>query len=118
MSYSRLLTHRCDVYHLKEEQPAESRYGVPVQDGQPEFSYSDEPDILDQACYFTEKNQSVVQQEPNTLIVHSFLVHFPASADIRLNDKVIWEGTSYKLQKPRKIKNHHIEVTAVRSDNL
>ncbi|MEC0714386.1 DUF3599 family protein, partial [Bacillus haynesii] len=47
-----------------------------------------------------------------------FLVHFPASADIRLNDKGIWEGTSYKLQKPRKVKNHHIEVTAVRSDDL
>lgn len=105
MSYSRLLTHRCDIYHLKEEQPAESRYGVPVQDGQPEFSYPDEPDILDQACYFTEKNQSVVQQEPNALIVNSFLVHFPASADIRLNDKVIWEGLliSYRSQEKLKV---------------
>ncbi|KAA6450350.1 DUF3599 family protein [Bacillus swezeyi] len=118
MSYSRLLTHRCDIYHLKEEQPAESRYGVPVQDGQPEFSYPDEPDILEQACYFTEKNQTVVQQEPNTLIVQTLLVHFPIFADIRLNDKVTWEGASYKLQKPKKIKNHHIEVTAVRSENL
>ncbi|ASB88432.1 MULTISPECIES: DUF3599 family protein [Bacillus] len=118
MSYNRLLTHRCDVYHLKEEQPAETRYGVPVQDGQPTFSYPDDPDISDQPCYFTEKNQSVVQQEPNTLIVQSLLVHFPVSADIRLNDKVTWEGASYKLQQPRKIKNHHIEVTAVRRDNL
>ncbi|AKC65584.1 MULTISPECIES: DUF3599 family protein [Bacillus] len=118
MSYQSLLTDRCDIYHLQEEQAAGNHYGIPVQDAQPVFSYSDEPDQVDQACYFTEKNQSITQQEPNATIHQSYLVHFPSNADVRINDKVVWEGITLKLQKPRRIKNHHIEVIAMRSESL
>ncbi|MEH7795636.1 DUF3599 family protein [Bacillus safensis] len=118
MSYQSLLTDRCDIYHLQEEQAAGNHYGIPVHDAQPVFSYPDEPDQVDQACYFTEKNQSITQQEPNATIHQSYLVHFPSNADVRLNDKVVWEGITLKLQKPRRIKNHHIEVIAMRSESL
>ncbi|MCY7498239.1 DUF3599 family protein [Bacillus altitudinis] len=118
MSYQSLLTDRCDIYHLQEEQAAGNHYGIPVQDAQPVFSYPDEPDQVDQACYFTERNQNITQQEPNATIHQSYLVHFPINADVRLNDKVVWEGVTLKLQKPRKIKNHHIEVVAMRSESL
>lgn len=118
MSYHSLLTDRCDIYHLQEEQAAGNHFGIPVQDAQPVFSYPDEPDQVDQACYFTERNQNITQQEPNATIHQSYLVHFPITADVRLNDKVVWEGVTLKLQKPRRIKNHHIEVVAMRSESL
>ncbi|AGG62011.1 YqbH/XkdH family protein [Bacillus subtilis] len=115
MSYQSLLTHRCDIYHLQEKKEnRKQKFGVPVEDVQPVFSYPDEPDIENQPCYFTEKSQSIIQQESNVSIYQSFLVHFPATADIRVNDRAVWDGTAYKLQKPRKIRNHHWEVTAVR----
>ncbi|MBU8728331.1 DUF3599 family protein [Bacillus pumilus] len=118
MSYQSLLTDRCNIYHLQEEQKTGNLYGIPVQDAQPLFSYPDEADQVDQACYFTEKNQSITQQEPNATIHQSYLVHFPITADVRVNDKVVWEGVTLKLQKPRQIKNHHIEVVAMRSESL
>ncbi|MGK9391316.1 DUF3599 family protein [Bacillus sp. RK1064] len=118
MSYQSLLTDRCDIYHLQEEQKTGNLYGIPVQDAQPVFSYPDEPDQVAQPCYFTEKNQSITQQEPNATIHQSYLVHFPGNTDVRLNDKVVWEGVTLKLQKPRRIKNHHIEVVAMRSESL
>lgn len=118
MSYQSLLTDRCDIYHLQEEQAAGNHFGIPVQDAQPVFSYPDEPDQVDQACYFTERNQNITQQEPNATIHQSYLVHFPITADVRLNDKVVWESITLKLQKPRRIKNHHIEVVAMRSESL
>ena len=55
MSYQSLLTDRCDIYHLQTEQLSKDRYGIPVQDAQPLFSYPDEPDQVAQPCYFTEK---------------------------------------------------------------
>lgn len=118
MSYQSLLTDQCDIFHLQNEQLSKDRFGVPVQDAQPVFSYLDEPDEPDQACYFTERNQNITQQEPNATIHQSYLVHFPSNADVRINDKVVWEGITLKLQKPRKIKNHHIEVVAMRSESL
>lgn len=118
MSYQSLLTDRCDIFHLKNEQLSKDRFGVPVQDAQPIFSYPDGPDQVDQACYFTERNQNITQQEPNATIHQLYLVHFPITADVRLNDKVVWEGVTLKLQKPRRIKNHHIEVIAMRSESL
>lgn len=118
MSYQSLLTDRCDIYHLQTEQLSNNHFGVPVQDAQPVFSYPDEPDQVDQACYFTERNQNITQQEPNATIHQSYLVHFPSNADVRINDKVVWEGITLKLQKSRKIKNHHIEVIAMRSESL
>ncbi|APT47391.1 DUF3599 family protein [Bacillus safensis] len=118
MSYQSLLTDRCDLFHLQEEQAAGNHFGIPVQDAQPLFSYPEEPDQVDQACYFTERNQNITQQEPNATIHQSYLVHFPITADVRVNDKVVWEGIALKLQKPRKIKNHHIEVVAMRSESL
>lgn len=118
MSYQSLLTDRCDIYHLQEEQKTGNLYGIPVQDAQPVFSYPDEPDQVAQPCYFTEKNQSITQQEPNATIHQSYLVHFPINAKVCVNDKVVWEGVTLKLQKPRRIKNHHIEVVAMRSESL
>lgn len=118
MSYQNLLIHRCDVYHLKEKDSSGEGYGVPADDMEKEYYYNESPDLINVPCYFTEKNQSIVQNEPNQTIVQSMLVHFLPSIDIGMNTKVVWEGSAFRLQKPRKIKNHHIEVIAVRDDKL
>ena len=117
MSYRSLLTHRCDIYHLAKEESKEE-WGIPGNDLEGEFSYGNVPDLTDVPCYFTEKNQTIVPGEPDSRVIQSFLVHFLPTADVRLNDKVIWEGIEFKLQIPKQIKNHHIEVTAIRSENL
>jgi len=117
MSYRNLLIHRCDIYHLTKKENGGS-WGIPSEDLEEEFSYNDVPDLLNEPCYFTEKNQTITQGDPNPTIIQSFLVHFLPTADIRVNDKVVWNGVEFKLQMPKKIRNHHIEVTAVRSEKL
>jgi|SRR5690625_268782 len=119
MSYESLLTDRCDIYHLKERNVGDGgNFGVPSEDVQKEYYYDDVPDCENVKSYFTESNQTIVQGEPNAVISQRYHVHFPISADIRTNSKVVWDDISLKAQKPRKIKNHHQEVTLVRSDNL
>ncbi|GAK11394.1 DUF3599 family protein [Geomicrobium sp. JCM 19039] len=117
MSYEQLLDHKCDVYHLVKSERGPG-FGVPIESGQPQFDYPEVPDDAAVPCYFAEKSQSITQGQPGNLIVHRFLIHFLPDTDVRMNDKVVWEGVTYTLQKPRMIKNHHIEVTAVRSEYL
>ncbi|MDR0125291.1 MULTISPECIES: YqbH/XkdH family protein [Bacillus] len=118
MSYQSLLTDRCDLYHLEREEAAQGKFGIPAGDLQITLSYSDTPSLRDVSCYVIEKSQSLVQEEPKTVIYQSYLVHFPLASDIRLHDKMVWNGVSLKLQQPKIVKNHHIEVMAVRKENL
>ena len=115
MSYKKLLTHRCDIYRLEEKETATPTYGIPASSVVKRKEYEEIPIEQDVLCYFTEKSQAIFQGEPAQALVQSFLVHFLPDTDIRRNDKVIWEGEEFILQKPRKIRNHHQEVTAVRS---
>lgn len=114
MSFRSLLTDKCDIYHLVETTTSPG-YGLP---GETEYSYPDVPDAVDVPCKFTEKNQSITQGEPGAEIVHSFGVNFLPGVDVRLNDKLVWNGMEFKAQIPRKIKNHHIEVVAIRKGKL
>lgn len=117
MSYEDLLDHECDIYHLKSRSSG-GKWGIPDENRQQEHFYAEKADVLEQPCYFIEKTQNVTQGEPNNEMFQTFLVHFPIDADIQLNDKVVWDGITLKAQKPRKIKEHHIEVTLLRRDNL
>lgn len=114
MSFKSLLTDRCSIYHIVETSTSPG-YGLP---GEAVFNYGELPDLEDMPCKFTEKGLSITQGEPGSEIVHSFAVSFLISADIRLNDKVIFEGAEYKAQIPRKVRNHHIVVTVIRKENL
>ena len=118
MSYHSLLTDRCDLFHLEHQEASRGKFGIPADDLQMNLSYPGAPSLTDLACYVIEKNQSLVQEEPNTVIYQSYLVHFPLASDIRLHDKMVWNGVSLKLQQPKIVKNHHIEVMAVRKENL
>ncbi|MEK4336329.1 MULTISPECIES: YqbH/XkdH family protein [Bacillus] len=118
MSYDSLLTDRCDLFHLENEEAVRGKFGIPAGDLQTDISYPDTPSMRDVSCYVVEKIQSLVQEEPNTVIYQSYLVHFPLASDIRLHDKMVWNGISLKLQQPKRVKNHHMEVMAVRKENL
>lgn len=118
MSYKKLLTDRCDIYRLKEKVMSEPTYGIPASSVVKKKEYEEIPIDQDVHCLFVEKSQSVVQGEPAQALVQSFLVHFLPNVDIRMNDKVVWEGDEFVLQKPRKVRNHHKEVKAVRSVRL
>jgi hypothetical protein len=119
MSYQSLLTDRCDIYHLQSESNSIG-YGVPVSHSGQRFFYADEPDAADVPCFFTETGRTnfITQGEPNNIVSRSFLVHFLPDVDIRVNDKIVWNGQAFKLQPPRKIRNHHWEVIAVQEDSL
>lgn len=112
MSYDSLLTDRCDVYHLIENTEA-ATYGVP---GESDFSYSSSPDLQDVPCLFGKESIRTFKNEPGVQIVQSYLVHFFIGADVRFNDKVIFNGNTYRLEVPRNMRGHHIEVMAVRDD--
>ena len=114
MSFSKMLTDKCNIYHLNESISSPG-YGMP---GDTQFTYNDQPDLVDVPCKFTEKSQNITQGDPGAEIVHSFAVSFLINADIRLNDKVVFEGAEYKAQIPRKVKKHHIEATVTRKGNL
>lgn len=114
MSFRSLLTDKCNVYHLQEGTTSPG-YGLP---GESEFKYSETPDLVDMSCKFTEKGQTITQGEPGAEIVHSFDVSFLPGVDVRLNDKLVWNGMEFKAQIPQKIKNHHIEVAVVRKGKL
>ncbi len=112
MSYADLLTDECIVYHQIENQGTAS-YGVPGEAG---YSYLVVPDLQNVSCLFAKENLKVVKEEPGVQIVQSFLVHFLIDTDVRFNDKVIFNGNTYRLEIPRNIRGHHIEVTAIRDD--
>ena len=114
MSFRSLLTDKCDIYHLQERTNSPG-YGLP---GESEFEYPETPDLIEVPCKFTEKGQSITQGEPGAEIIYTLGVSFLSDVDVRLNDKLVWNGMELKTQIPRKIKNHHIEVTAIRKGSL
>lgn len=114
MSFSELLTHECDIYHLQSDEAGESFYGIPTEDLQETFSYPDKPDQEEVASYFAETSQTISQGEPGNQIFQIYKVAFEVDADIRVNDKVIRDGITYTLQQPNTIKDSHQEVKALR----
>lgn len=118
MSYSSLLTDRCDIYHLNEQPNVGGGWGIPGDDSQKEYTYSALPNLEGVRCYVTEKSQYVGAGEPNTKVFREYLVHFLPATDVRMHDKMVWNGEELILQLPRKIKNHHIEVRALRRGSL
>lgn len=117
MSYQSMLTDRCDIFHITST-PSPAKYGVPSEQQAKKMNYPDLPDAANVACYFTPMNATYDQKEPNRTSFEQFRVHFMPFVDIRLNDKVMKDGIEYRLQTPRKVKNHHWEVVAIREGNV
>lgn len=118
MSFKKLLTDRCDIYHLESRESTKSNYGVPIEDMQKEYYYPEVADHENVRSYFTENNQTVIQSDPNKVITEIYDVRFLKSANIQFGDKIIWKDVVYTARRPRLIRNHHIEVVVYRSENV
>lgn len=120
-SLERALFHRCNIFHLKEETQNEL-YGVKQS---VRHTYPSEPDLVDVKSYWDMSNQQVSDTRdarPDRTIQESFTVVFLPSEDIRLNDRVLFEGNYYILGIPKKLKSprkeYAWEVEARRVDKL
>ncbi|EJT8453837.1 DUF3599 family protein [Listeria monocytogenes] len=115
MSYSKMLDKKCDIFHLKnKEKKEEGNFGINVSNLPNEVEYSDTPDLKEINCYYSKKSESIVQGEPQNILIQTWLFHFNKNIDVRRLDKVIAYGYVFILQDPISPKNHHIEVEAFR----
>lgn len=107
----------CDIYHAINKGVSPG-YGLPVSDN---YEYPDKPDIVGQICHFGIKNGTtvVMQNEPTNDYEARIKLTLPSDTDIRVNDKVIDinTGYSYKVEIPRKIRNHH-KIVYIRRDGI
>lgn len=115
MSYENLLSNRCDIYLLKSKDKSIG-YGINKQNK--EFYYEEAPDYIGVPCYFSNTSSNITQGHPAKTIYESFKVHFEKGTDIQLNAMIVKDNIRYKAQVPRIIRNHHIEVTAIREEYL
>lgn len=103
--FERLLNHKCDIYHY-QSLSVNKGYGLSSkQDG-----YPDTPDISAVKCHFHAETLNVAQSEPHQDIIARRKVDFPLDTDIKMNDKVVYEGLKYYAEMPMNIRNHHITV--------
>ena len=105
-----LLDHKCDIYHLKEEQQSPG-YGLP---DQIKMFYQQEPDETEIPCHFSiyDSTLQIVQKKPQQMLEGRIKLALPINTDIRLLDKVVSQvtGLKYIAELPRRIRNHHIIV--------
>lgn len=109
MSFEDLLDHKCDIYHYTN-QSVNKGYGFTEN----KYSYPDAPDEKDISCHFHVTDTNIKQDAPMNKYPAHIKVDFPADANIKLNDKVVWKDGSntfsYTAEIPRNIRGHHIVV--------
>lgn len=118
MSYRSMLIDKCDIFPLKNQN---WNYGYGIEGDNQQYYYDKEPCISQVPCYFAPVGTGkggIVQEEPNAKIYESYLVHFLIGTDVKVKYKIQKDGVFYKLEIPRNIRNHHIEVMAVREESL
>lgn len=104
-NFEQLLNHRCDIYHYQSIKK-DKGYGLSsIEDG-----YPDIPELTDVKCHFHAETINVTQSEPHQDIIARRKVDFPLNTDIRLNDKVVYDGLNYYAELPNNVRNHHITV--------
>ena len=108
MAIENFFDHRCDIYHITEEQ-ASPGYGLP---SAPAFSYPEEPDISGLECHFGVRSMSVniTQTQPINVMDARIKLTLPKGTDVRLNDRIVDCGTGYEYtaDEPHNIRGHHI----------
>ena len=117
MSFSGLLNHNCDIYHIVRTDTSPG-YNLP---SSPAFSYADEPDAAGVPCHFNVRggNLTVTQNSPQASVSASIKLVLPIETDVRINDKIIDcdTGAEYTAEIPRKIRNHHQYVMLRRTSS-
>ena len=112
MSFENMLTDIVDIYKLKSSQVS-GTFGVP---GNTSYYYDENPDNSNVKCSIQSSGlRSIISQEdPGTLINETVKAIFKKDVIISVNDKVVFNGVTYKTKVPRSIRGHHIEVEIVR----
>lgn len=122
MSFKSLLKDKVDIYYLKERE-WNYGYGIESTDSKDkQYYYDDTPDRKDVLCYCYfvsgSNNTTITKNDENNKILEVLKIHFLSNEDIRINSKILFDDEFYILQKPRKIRNHHIEVIAIREEYI
>lgn len=110
-SFERLLNHKCDIYHYESREVFKG-YGL----SSIEDDYPERANCINEKCHFHAETLNVAQSEPHQDITARRKVDFSLETDIRLNDKVIFEGIAYYAEVPLVVRNHHKTVYVQRKD--
>lgn len=117
MSIERLFDHKCDIYHIDEDEKSPG-YGLP---SSPDFEYPSETHQNGVECHFTVRvgnNTSMTQNEPQNEFAARIKLNLPVGTDIRLHDKVVDCDTELAytvVTPPRNIRGNHIIVYVERT---
>jgi hypothetical protein len=103
------LPYQIDIYHLAT-QTASKNYGLP---SDIKLIYPSVPDLTNISCYYYIL-ENVTEELAMEKITLRYKMIFSINTDIRENDQVIINGEKFRLWKPDKKLNSHIEVVAVR----
>lgn len=117
MSFNSMLYHKANLHKLKTNDVSKG-YGLPTTK---EDYYSATPDDVDIPCNVREQSTNNPQRVgAGYTIPVTYKIIFPFSYHnvIQFGDIIVWEGIKIKLNAPTPIKNHHIEVTGSREDEV
>lgn len=107
MSLEKLLDHTCDIYHVVKGTGSPG-YNLP---SSPTHTYPKDPDLSNVSCHFgvDAQNVTITQTQPANLMEAKTKLTLPIGTDIRLNDKIIDNGSGleYTAEVPRNIRGHH-----------
>lgn len=111
MSFESMLSLKCDIHKIKKV-PGTGMYGLPAQDT---FSYSETADLSNVKCYYEltrGKSFGDVDRKdvPAPRVSLSIRIYFPMGTDVTISDLVKIEGEFYRLDLPKNVRNHHLEV--------
>jgi hypothetical protein len=116
MSLESFFDHKCDIYHLIEDEQKMS-YGLPSTNS---YTYPDEPDEAGVTCHFAVKlwSYSIQQNQPANEYDAKIKLTLPIDTDIRRNDKIVElsTGLEYTAEQPRNVRGHHKFVFIKRLD--
>ena len=104
-NFEKLLNHKCDITHCVT---GDSNVGYGLKSKN--TTYPEKSDLTDIRCHFHSESLNVNQGEPHQDLVSRRKVDFPIDTDVRLNDKVVFDGLTYYAEVPNNVRDHHITV--------
>lgn len=107
-----LLIHTCDLYYQQKKEESKN-YGLPSEE---EFFFDSEPSKTDVKCYIYQSGLAnrTNNTEPFETITEIINAIFALNEVIRHNDRLVFNGITYRIDNPMPVRNHHIETTLVR----
>lgn len=109
MSFQSMLDKKCNIHKVKQANGT-GNYGLPSQEV---FSYSETPDFTDIQCSYVITKGSVSRFESAGPVVSlDTKFFFLSGTNVALGDVLNCDGKYYRLDNPKDVRGHHIEVLA------